>query len=507
MKLEGSRASLEDGISVLEARAINKSFPGVVANADANFTLRQGEIHALLGENGAGKSTLASIMTGLYHPDGGEIFVHGKPVRFRNPGDALSFGIGIIHQHFRLVESFTVAENVVLGDRRQSFFASRRQNELVAALGAQFELKVDPRARISDLAMGERQRVEIVKMLYRNVDVLFLDEPTAVLTPQEVDSLFRTLRAMAAGGKSMVLTTHKLEEVMAVADRATVMRHGRVVGSVRIAETNVAELARMMVGRDHTYTALRRSSGDAGKPVIVADKLSLVGWHRVAGETIDFAVRAGEILGVAGVAGNGQLQLAETIAGIRKPQSGAIRLNDADTTGKGPRAARAAGLAYVPQDRLGTGLARGLSIADNLRLTQRAPFVSGRGGAERAAADAIARFGIKTRGPREVTGRLSGGNVQKVLLARELRAEATAIVIASPTQGLDVAAIEFVRGLLDEHRAAGGAILLISEDLDEIRALSDRILVMYAGRMVMECDAADSNLTDLGLAMAGSAAR
>jgi simple sugar transport system ATP-binding protein len=285
------------------------------------------------------------------------------------------------------------------------------------------------------------------------------------------------------------------------------MRHGRVVGSVRIAETNVAELARMMVGRDHTYTALRRSSGDAGKPVIVADKLSLVGWHRVAGETIDFAVRAGEILGVAGVAGNGQLQLAETIAGIRKPQSGAIRLNDADTTGKGPRAARAAGLAYVPQDRLGTGLARGLSIADNLRLTQRAPFVSGRGGAERAAADAIARFGIKTRGPREVTGRLSGGNVQKVLLARELRAEATAIVIASPTQGLDVAAIEFVRGLLDEHRAAGGAILLISEDLDEIRALSDRILVMYAGRMVMECDAADSNLTDLGLAMAGSAAR
>jgi simple sugar transport system ATP-binding protein len=505
MQIE-TQGVLKDGTPVLEARAIHKAFAGVIANTAVDFSLRRGEIHALLGENGAGKSTLASIFTGLYHPDSGEIRVHGEAVQFRNPGDALARRIGMVHQHFHLVESFTVTENIILGHPKQGFFPRRGLREIVASLGDRFELKIRPDDYIADLSMGERQRVEIVKMLYRDVEILFLDEPTAVLTPQETEALFATLRAMAATGKSVVLITHKLEEVMAVASRATIMRQGRVVKTVSKADTSIDELARLMVGqelaeRSHPMTSKR------GRPVIVAEKLRLDGWSHSARENIAFTVHSSEILGVAGVAGNGQVQLAETLAGLLRPNSGTITINGVEIAGQGPRAARKAGLAYVPQDRLGTGLARGLSITDNLRLTRKLPFISGNRRAEAQAAEAIRHFNIKARGPREKTGRLSGGNVQKVLLCRELGTGANALVVASPTQGLDVAATQSIRDLLDEQRRKGAAILLISEDLDEICMLADRIVVMYAGAFVLERLASENNRTELGLAMAGAAAR
>jgi simple sugar transport system ATP-binding protein len=501
MMLARTGAGFADGDSVLEARSISKSFSGLLANYSVDFSLRRGEIHALLGENGAGKSTLASVLTGLYHPDSGEVVVAGDPVRLRGPGDALRRRIGMVHQHFRLVESFTVAENVLLGDPHQPFFLSRRQIAMVAALGDRYQLRLDPQARVADLSMGERQRVEIVKMLYRNVDVLFLDEPTAVLVAEEVAALFRTLRAMTDDGKSIVLITHKLDEVLAIADCATVMRDGRVVGTTAVAETSASELARLMVGRD-VVLAPRRLARQPGRAVLRAERLSVAGPDR-PGAAIDLVVRAGEIVGVAGVAGNGQLQLAETLAGLRRPFSGTVLVDDVEIAGRGPRAARDAGLAYVPQDRLGTALAPRLSILDNIRLTKRLPFFVADGDAEAAARDAIDLYAIKARGPRDVTGRLSGGNVQKVLLARELGAGAAALVVASPTRGLDVAAIEFVRDLLDSQRAAGVGILLMSEDLDEIRDLADRIVVMHSGRFVLECDIADCDLTELGMAMAG----
>ncbi|HKQ94669.1 MAG TPA: ABC transporter ATP-binding protein [Aestuariivirgaceae bacterium] len=504
-----TQRDLEDGAPVLEARGIHKHFAGVIANVEVDLSLRRGDIHAILGENGAGKSTIASVLTGLYSPDSGEILVHGRPVQFRHPGDALARRIGMVHQHFHLVESFTVAENVLLGHPEQRFFSGRGDNETVAALGRKFELEIRPEARIADLSTGERQRVEIVKMLYRDVEILFLDEPTAVLTPQEAQSLFRTLRAMSAAGKSIVLITHKLEEVMAVANRATIMRQGRVVETVSVARSSVDALARLMIGQGvaGTRTGSTRTPAMSDQPIMVAEQLGLTGWSHRAGDPIDFAVRAGEILGVAGIAGNGQLQLAETLAGLLPARAGRFRVNGVEIAGRGARVARAAGLAYIPQDRLGTGLARGLSIADNLRLTGDLPFVLSDRGAETAATAAIRDFGIKTRSPWEKTGRLSGGNIQKVLLARELGAGANALIVASPTQGLDLTATEFVRDLLDTHRRKGGSILLISEDLDEICLLADRIVVMYAGCFVLERRAVDADRMELGLAMAGAAAR
>jgi len=494
---------LEGGNPALEGHHLGKAFAGVIANADVDFTLQRGEIHALLGENGAGKSTLGAILTGLYQPDEGTILVAGRPVRLRSPRDGLAHRLGMVHQHFHLVDQFTVAENVVLGDPRQGTFLSRHLHGMVASLGERYKLTVDPRARVADLSLGERQRVEIVKMLYRNVDVLFLDEPTAVLTPPEVESLFGILRAIAAEGRSMVLITHKLGEVMAVADRVTVMRAARVVASVDTKDTDPTSLARLMVGRD-VDLAPRHGATGPGRRVLVAEDLCLDGRHERHVEHVDLVVRAGEIVGVAGVAGNGQLQLAEMLAGIRQPSGGRILVNGSDITGAGPRAARAAGLGYVPEDRLGTGLAPGLSIADNLQLTAGRPLVAGGRRAESEAIAMIARFGVKARGPREIVRRLSGGNVQRVLLARELSAGAQVLVVASPTRGLDVSGIEFVRRLLDEHRRAGAAIVLISEDLDEIFGLANRIVVMYAGRLVLETSVASCDVTELGLAMAGA---
>ncbi|QBI21981.1 ABC transporter ATP-binding protein [Egibacter rhizosphaerae] len=496
----------EPAVPALEARGVRKVFPGVVANAGVDLALWPGRVHALLGENGAGKSTLASILTGLYQPDGGELRRDGRVIELRSPRDGLACGIGMVHQHFRLVDRFTVAENLALGDRRLPWrWSARRVGETVSALADRYGLPVHARAVVGDLSVGERQRVEIVKTLYRGAEVLLLDEPTAVLTPQEVDALFETVRALAADGKAVVFISHKLREVTAVSDDVTVLRDGRVVGQRAMAESDADELARLMVGRDVDLSP-QRAAGPPSQPVL---ELAGLGLDAVDGrgalEGVDLTVHGGEIVGVAGVAGNGQRELAEVVAGLRAPSHGAVRVAGRDVAGRGPQAARAAGLAYVPEDRLGSGLAPSLSIAENLQLTRSLSIVLDRRGAVEEAQAVISRFDVRTTGPGAALRDLSGGNAQKVLLARELeRPEGVhAIVVAAPTRGLDVGATEFVRGLLDRRRAEGSGILLISEDLDEVRGLSDRIVVLSEGRLVLERAAATADTTELGLAMAG----
>lgn len=491
----------------VQARGVTKVFPGVIANAGVDVAVQRGEVHALLGENGAGKSTLASILCGLYQPDEGTVLVDGRSVRLRTPRDGLALGIGMVHQHFRLVERFTVAENIALGDRRQPLVLfPGRVRDAVVKLGKRYGLPIDPDARVGDLSVGEQQRVEITKMLYRGVDVLLLDEPTAVLTPQEADELFTTLRAMAADGKAVVLISHKLGEVLAVADRITVLRDGRVVGQVATDATDRSQLAMMMVGRDVDLSP-RRAQEPRGTVVLDVRGVGLRPPGRPARLTdVSLRVHAGEVVGVAGVAGNGQRELAEVIAGLRAPTKGTVMVAGQDTTRRGVRATRGAGLAYVPEDRLGTGLAPSLSIADNLLLTRPLGFLVDRRTATTDARSVIERFGVKATGPAAAVRGLSGGNVQKVLLGRELADGRGVLVVASPTRGLDVGAIEFVRGLLDAHRRAGCGVLLLSEDLDEIRALADRILVLYEGRIVLERSGGTADLTELGLAMAGSGA-
>lgn len=506
------------GAIALAARRVTKRFPGVVANSEVDFELREGEVHTLLGENGAGKSTLAALLCGLYQPDEGHIERGGRPVRLRSPREGLARGIGMVHQHFRLVERFTVAENVVLGDPAQPALLRRADIETrVAEIGERFGLPVDPRARVSSLTVGQRQRVEIVKVLYRGAEVLLLDEPTAVLTPQEAEALFTTVRAMTAEGKAVVFISHKLGEVMAVSDRVTVMRGGRVTGEVATAGTSARELAELMVGRP-IEAEVRRGSPPAGhpdgeepKPALEAAGVRLVQSGQTVLDGIDLAVRPGEVVGVAGVAGNGQRELAAVLAGITAPTVGRVRVAGTDVTGRGARAARDAGLAFVPEDRLGTGLVPGLSLTDNMLLTRRRGFLVDRRAARREMATAIDSFEIKTPGTEAAARVLSGGNAQKVLLAREMAGLGTddgprAIIVAAPTRGLDIGAAEMVRGLLHDARQRGGAVLIISEDLDEVRSLADRMVVLYRGRVALEGSTDELTLEEIGLAMAGVSA-
>ncbi|MFM7272205.1 MAG: ABC transporter ATP-binding protein [Actinomycetes bacterium] len=483
----------------------------MVANDRVDVDLRRGEVHAFLGENGAGKSTLAAVLCGLYVPEEGELLIDGERTVLHSPRDGLARGIGMVHQHFRLVDRFTVAENVVLGDRRQPFRLRRgSMDDTVAAIAERYGLPLDPRAHVGDLSVGQRQRVEIVKTLHQGAEVLLLDEPTSVLTPQEADALFATVRAMTADGKAVVFISHKLGEVLEIADRITVMRDGRVTGDVAVAATSREELARMMVGRDVDLSA-RRATAAAGAPVLRVEDLTLTRGGSTPVDRVSLEVRAGEIVGIAGVSGNGQRELADLIAGVEPPTAGTIRVGEADVTGRGPRAARAAGLAYVPEDRLGTGLAPGLSMVDNMLLTRPRGFILDRRAARAEAARIIDRFEVKTTGPDAPAGLMSGGNAQKVLIARELDSTdgehtARVLVAASPTRGLDVGAIETVWGILDRARDRGEAIVLISEDLEEVLAISDRVLVLFEGRIVHETSAADASREAIGLAMAGATA-
>jgi general nucleoside transport system ATP-binding protein len=493
---------------------ITKRFPGVVANDGVDFEAAEGEVHALLGENGAGKSTLSNILTGLYRPDEGEIAVYGRPVSLGSPRDALDLGIGMVHQHFRLVPPFTVAENVILGDHRgegRKFMVHpRRIERRVAELGKRYRIVVDPRARVWQLSLGEQQRVEILKSLYREARILILDEPTAVLTPQESSSLFDTLRVMADEGRTIIFISHKLNEVKAVSDRVTVLRDGKNVATVPIAEATPRSLAALMVGREVASLTRVPREPWVGEPVLELSHLSALGDR--GGEAlrdVSLTLNAGEIVGVAGVAGNGQRELAETITGMRHAASGTLTAHGRRLRGGDAREAIRAGIAHVPEDRLHTGVAPSLSIASNVALKSYrgrelawGPLLRLRAMREHASA-LIHRYDVRGGSPELPARRLSGGNLQKVVLAREFEGRPRVLVAASPTRGLDVAAIETVHGYLREAASRGVGVLLISEDLDEIMALADRIVVMYEGAIVGEVDAAAATVEELGMLMAG----
>ena len=498
-------------------RGITKRFPGVTANDGVDFEVLQGEIHALLGENGAGKSTLSNILTGLYLPDEGETYLNGKLVQFRAPRDAIAAGVGMVHQHFRLAASFTVAENLVLGHRDAADHGLLLEPDVIDGrikeLARRYRMPVNPRARIWQLSVGEQQRVEILKVLYRGARVLILDEPTSQLTPQEAGDLFQTLRLMAGEGRAIIFISHKLEEVMAVSQRVTVLRRGKVVGTVMTSQTNTRELARMMVGRDVVFT--QKKAGAAKEDRQVALELRNVSAHGDIGvpalHGVDLSVHAGEIVGVAGVAGNGQRELAEVITGMRRRTAGTVIVAGRPTRGGDPLEAIRRAIAYVPDDRLGTGVAPSLSVAENLILKAfRQPPISTQGFLHprriRANAQRLTqRFNIGAASVETPTRQLSGGNIQKVLLARELSGNPRVLVASSPTSGLDVAATDAVRGLLLEAADRGVGILLISEDLEEIFALADRIAVLYNGRITGILDRRQADIEQIGMMMAGAA--
>jgi simple sugar transport system ATP-binding protein len=496
----------------IEARGIVKTFPGVLANDHVDFDLRRGEVHALLGENGAGKSTLMNILAGLYRPDEGEILIDGVPASFSSPREAIAAGLGMVHQHFTLVPSQTVTENILLGLDKPRFLLHERQSEAeVAALAERFGMRVDPRARIWQLSVGEQQRVEILKMLYRGARILIMDEPTAVLAPQEADELFATLRSMTGEGRSVVFISHKLGEVLAIADRVTVMRRGVVTAAgLPTAGATKADLARLMVGRSVLET-LDRTPFRPGSVVLGVDGVSAINDRgRPALHEVSLDVRAGEIVGIAAVAGNGQSELAEVIAGLR-PCSGSITIGGKPVANDSPGSVIARGVAHIPEDRATVGSAPNLSLTDNLIMKRYREAPVARGWLmDDATARTIAtnlkdQYAISAPSIDTQARLLSGGNLQRLILAREIETKPGLLIAVQPTRGLDVGAIESVHRLLLSLRQNGAAILLISEELDEILALSDRIDVLYEGRLVGTFPSAEADISRIGLLMTGGA--
>jgi simple sugar transport system ATP-binding protein len=493
-------------------QGIVKRFPGVVANAGVDFTLYDGEIHALLGENGAGKTTLMNVLYGLYQPDEGTVFLRGGEVHFSSAREAIEHRLGMVHQHFMLVEPFTVAENIVLGIPSPREPLMEDMTEVchrIRNVSEQYKLQVSPEAPVWTLSVGEQQRVEILKALYRGAEILILDEPTAVLTPQEVDELLEVLRHMTGEGKSIILISHKLGEVLAVSDRITVLRDGHVVDTVPANGTDRETLARMMVGRD----VVMKVSKEPSTPRDVALRLDGVRARNdrglVAVDGVSLDVRAGEILGVAGVAGNGQAELEEVITGLRRAESGRVEVCGKDVTNASPRQVGECGLAHIPSDRYRRGLLPDFSVAENLVLqrVEDPPFTRMHRLNWQAIQDEAKRlvrdFDVRTPSVQASAGKLSGGNAQKMILARELARAPRVLVAAQPTRGLDVSAVEFVHRTLVERRNAGVAIVLFSTELDEIMALSDRIAVMCGGRIVDTLDASEADVNQLGLMMGG----
>jgi simple sugar transport system ATP-binding protein len=485
---------------------ITKRFPGVVANDEVNLELRQGEVHALIGENGAGKSTLMRVLYGMYPADAGRVLLRGREVRVSSPRVAIGHGIGMVHQHFVLVDPFTVTENVILGDEGSSLIHLDDAGERVRALAASYGFAIDPTAVVESLSVGEEQRVEILKALYRGVEILILDEPTAVLTPQETQELFGNLRELRDDGKTIVFISHKLDEVLEIADRITVLRRGKVVGETTPGTTTKQELAEMMVGRPVLFR-LEKPQVEIGEPVVTIEGL-------VAGRLrgIDLEVRAGEILGVAGVEGNGQRELAEALIGLLPPEDGRILLQGRDIAGWSVDRIRDAGVAFVPEDRQDQGLILDMTIWENAILGRQDDEDFSRRGVlligkiKELAADLIRRFDVRARSIGVPAATLSGGNQQKLILARELENEPKLLIAAQPTRGLDVGAIEFVwREILDQ-KAEGRAVLLISAELDEIYALSDRIVTLYEGRITGEYPP-DAPPDLIGVGMTGGRAR
>ncbi|MGC8741454.1 MAG: ABC transporter ATP-binding protein [Candidatus Sumerlaeaceae bacterium] len=530
----------------VEMLDITHSFARVVANDRVTFRVRRGEVHALVGENGAGKSTLMKILYGLYRPDSGEIRVHGRTVEFRSPADAIAAGIGMVHQHFMLVPPFTVAENVILGDERVrlGLYIPAEAAARVAQLIRRFDMALDPNAVVETLSVGEQQRVEILKILYRDASIVILDEPTAVLTPQEVEALFSTIRTLAAAGKTLIIITHKLHEVMAVSQRLTVLRAGRVVATLETASTTPEEIARLMVGRDVILPTLARDiekarsgrlpratpQSDAGpetlsqeQPVLNAVvpkprdlptplRLEHVSLRRSARgrpllADISLEVKAGEIVGIAGVEGNGQKELLEVLTGLALPSEGRILINQRDVTVLSPRKKFAAGMACIPGDRQRQGLILDFDLRENLLLGRHHNWSQAHRFDQEAAKRLLEDFDVRPANPRLRANQLSGGNQQKLIVAREFTRGASLLVAAHPTRGIDLGAIEFIHHKLLELRAAGVGILLISAELSEILALSDRVLVIYGGRIVFEAPNHNLQEKDLGIFMAGGSTK
>jgi len=495
----------------LEMRGITKRYPGVVANDGIDLEVRPGEIHALLGENGAGKSTLMNILYGLATPDSGEILLDGTSARINGPSDAIAQGISMVHQHFMLVPVLTVAENILLGAETMAnpiFIDRAEAHRRIVALGQRFGFEIDPDVKVGSLSVGWQQRVEILKALYRQARILVLDEPTAVLTPQETKEIFAVLRRLADEGHSIIFISHKLYEVLEIADRITVIRRGKVVGSRIPAETNEDDLAALMVGRN-VQLVVDRGVSHPGEPTLVISDLRVADDRgHEAVNAVSFDVRAGEILGVAGVAGNGQEELVEALTGLRRPASGTVTLAGHDVTGSGPRLLQQRGMSFVPGDRHRYGLVLSFPIADNLVLTQydEAPYTRGIFRNDQAIAEwakrAIAEYDIRTPSASVPASSLSGGNQQKVIVAREFSRKLSALVLDQPTRGLDVGSIEFIHKQVIAKRDEGAAILLVSAELDEVLELSDRIAVMYRGEIVALVDGPTAEREEIGLLMA-----
>ena len=501
---------------IIEMLDITKEFPGIKANDSVTLQIRKGEIHALLGENGAGKSTLMSVLFGLYQPDGGCIKVRGKEVKINNPLDANALGIGMVHQHFKLVHNFTVLQNIVLGkeDTHGGFLEMKKARKKVMELSEKYHLSVDPDAKIQDITVGMQQRVEILKMLYRDNDILIFDEPTAVLTPQEIDELMSIMKELVSEGKSIIFITHKLNEIKAVADRCSVLRRGRYIGTVDVASTDKEALSEMMVGHKVQLTVEKKEAtpGDVVldvKNLVVKDKKQ--GHSKDVIKKVSIQVRKGEIVCIAGIDGNGQTELVEAVTGMIKADEGTITLNGKDVTKESIRYRNTHGMSHIPEDRHKHGLVLDYSLEDNLVLQdyfeprfQNHGFIK-HAEVEKYAKDLIEEYDIRSgQGVDTITRSMSGGNQQKAIIARELTKKHDLLVAVQPTRGLDVGAIEFIHKQIVKERDEGAAVLLVSLELEEVMNLSDRILVIYEGEIVGELNPKTTSIQELGLYMAGS---
>lgn len=495
----------------LEVRNLTKRFPGIVANDAVNFTLEKGEIHALLGENGAGKSTLMNMLYGLYRPDDGEILLDGHVVHINGANDAIRRGLGMVHQHFMLVPTLTVAENIILGNEVVNgvLIDIAKAQRQIADLAKNFGLDIPVDAYVHDLPVGVQQRVEIVKALYRGADILILDEPTAVLTPQEADDLFVIINRLKQQGKSIIFISHKLREVLAIADRISVLRRGKLVGSTTPAHATEAILASMMVGRDVVLHIEKSPASPTATVLEVHGVSALDDRGSVAVNDISFMVRAGEIVGIAGVQGNGQTELVEAITGLSAPSRGQVFINGRAITGLGTNVAIDAGIGHIPEDRHHHGLVLSYTVAENMVLSTYdiAPFANGMVINHQAiaaqATTLVEKYDVRTSGVDALASTLSGGNQQKVVVARELARPLTLLVAAQPTRGLDVGSIEFIHKSIVAQRDQGCAVLLVSAELDEILSLSDRILVMFHGQIIADIPASQADRNHIGLLMAG----
>ena len=499
---------------VIEMLHITKEFPGIKANDDITLQLKKGEIHALLGENGAGKSTLMSVLFGLYQPEAGEIRKNGKPVKIDNPNDATALGIGMVHQHFKLIDVFTVLDNIILGAEttKLGFIQRKEARKKVEELSEKYGLKVDLDAKVEDITVGMQQRVEILKMLYRDNEILIFDEPTAVLTPQEIDELMATMKEFAREGKSILFISHKLNEIMAVADRVTVLRKGKCIGTVNTCDTNKQELSNMMVGRP-VQLVIDKTPAHPGEEILHVEDLCVLSHlhKRNAVDHVSFNVRAGEIVCIAGIDGNGQTELVHALTGLCKPSAGHISLCGEDVTHKSIRYKNTHGLSHIPEDRHKHGLVLDYTLEQNLVLQRYFEPEFEKNGfilndnVRRYAEKLIGEYDVRSgQGPETAVRSMSGGNQQKAIIARELDRNHRLLIAVQPTRGLDVGAIEFVHEQIVRSRDEGAGVLLVSLELDEVMNVSDRILVMYEGEIVGELDPKKTDVRELGLYMSGA---